>query len=121
MKLPRRSARRGVSLMWVIAALGLAAAMTPLYVSLCRSLSRVTARNAHRLVACQRGGAEMERLRGAEHPLPELLAVPQLPEGKERVSVTPGPTPSLVTVSVELTWSEDGTPARAAWTTLMRK
>jgi hypothetical protein len=56
-------ARRGAMLLWPWRRWGLAVVMAPLYVSLCGSLSRLTARNAHRLLATQRGSAELERLR----------------------------------------------------------
>jgi hypothetical protein len=110
-----------MSLICVVAALGLAAAMTPLYVSLCHSLTRVTARNAHRLVACQRGSAELERLRAARPLSSTVLPVPQLPRGREQITVTSGPSESLAKVTLTLNWDESGARSHAEWTTLMRK
>ncbi|HEU4753522.1 MAG TPA: hypothetical protein VFU47_10485 [Armatimonadota bacterium] len=105
-----------MSLLWSVAALGLALALTPLYVSLCHSLTQVSARNAHRLVATQRGLAELERLRAGAGA--GEFAVPELPSGRGAVALrnTPGGVREAVVI---LTWDESGHPARAEWTTLL--
>jgi hypothetical protein len=109
--------RRGGTLLWSLGALLLALALTPLYVSLCHSLSTVTTRSAHRLVATQRGEAELERLRagGGARTFP----VPELPGGQGTVTLNPS-AGGLQEAHLVLTWTESGRPGRAEWTTLIR-
>ena len=113
-------ARRGGTLLWAVAALGVAAAMAPLFVSLCGSLCRLTARGGYRLIATQRGSAELERLRaegGAARS--EEITVKELPSGKAVIALRPGPAPSLREAEVRLVWRENGATAQARWTTLI--
>ncbi|MGV3724685.1 MAG: hypothetical protein ACO1SX_27625 [Actinomycetota bacterium] len=117
---PRRRARRGGTLLWAVAALGVAAAMAPLFVSLCGSLCRLTARGGYRLIATQRGSAELERLRAAGRAAKsEELTVKELPSGKAVIALRPGPAPSLREAEVRLVWQENGATAQARWTTLI--
>jgi hypothetical protein len=105
-----------------VAALGLAAAMTPLFVSLCSSLCRLTARGGYRLIATQRGSAELERLRraGARATAGEF-EVKELPAGRCVVTMTPGPAATLREAQIRLTWQENGSAANARWTTLIAR
>ena len=109
-------------MLWSVAALALAAAMAPLFVQCCGSLSRLTARNAHRIVATARGSEELERLRtaGAAAAQDREFAVPELPGGRGHVGTAPGPRPGLRRVDLVLTWDERGVPGRAEWSTLVR-
>src|SRR5579862_7518814 len=75
------SCRRGGTLLWAVAALGVAVAMAPLYVGMCGSLTRLTARGAHRLLATQRGTAELERLRAGQGVSSRAFAATELPGG----------------------------------------
>jgi hypothetical protein len=109
--------RRGMSLLWSVAALAVAAAMTPLFVSLCTSLARVTSRGGLRIRATQRGEAELERVR-AGHLRIGTNAAPELPSGAVTVTRVPGPSPRLALVQVRVTWDEGGRTAAAEWTTL---
>jgi hypothetical protein len=112
--------RRGGSLLWAVAALAIAAAMTPLYVSACHSLSRLTARGGHRLIATQRGTAELDRVREAGTSVRDRqFPVTELPSGRGTVRVRPGASERLREVAVEITWLEHGATARAEWTTLV--
>ena len=114
-------ARRGAMLLWSVAALGLAVVMAPLYVSLCGSLSRLTARNAHRLLATQRGSAELERLRegpGSDAGAREF-AVLELPSGRGTMTLAPAAVPGLREARLVIYWDEGGVRARAEWTTLV--
>lgn len=110
--------RRGGALLWSVAALALAVALSPMYVSLCHSLARQSARGAHRLVATQRGSAELERLRGGS-VLGAEFAVADLPSGRGKVTFSPGPSAGLRQADLSITWDEDGVTARAEWTTLV--
>lgn len=112
--------RRGGSLLWAVAALAVAAAMTPLYVSACHSLTRLTTRGGHRLIATQRGTAELDRLRDAGASVQNReFAVSELPSGRGTVVVNPGPTAGLQQVALQITWQEHGVTASANWTTLV--
>lgn len=114
--------RRGGSLLWAVAALAIAAAMTPLYVSACHSLSRLTTRGGHRLIATQRGTTELERLRAAGASAQDRqFAVNELPSGKGTVHVRPAATSPLREAVVRITWEERGTAAQAEWTTLIER
>ena len=110
--------RRGAALMWSVAALSLALLMTPLFVRLCHSLSALTGRGAHRILATNRGTTELERLRSgtAEN---RVYDVPELPSG--RCEVTTGPTAGsrLRQIRVTVSWVESGRPARSEWITLL--
>jgi hypothetical protein len=112
--------RRGGAMLWSVAGLAVALALAPLYVSLCRSLSRLTARNAHRLVATQRGSAELERLRAAgKSAQAGSFAAPELPSGRCVITLRPAPADGLRQADVTVTWVENGVTARGAWTTLI--
>lgn len=112
--------RRGGTLLWAVAALGVAAAMTPLFVSMCSSLCRLTARGGYRLIATQRGSAELERLRaaGASAASGEF-AVKELPAGRVVVDLRPGPAPGVRQADVVVSWNENGATGQARWTTLV--
>lgn len=112
--------RRGGSLLWAVAALAVAAVMTPLYVSACHSLTRLTTRGGHRLIATQRGAAELDRLRtaGASARSREF-AVAELPSGRGVVTLKPGPAAGLREAEIRITWQEQGIAAQAEWTTLV--
>lgn len=100
--------------MWAVAALALAMVMAPLYVTTCRSLARLSARNAHRLVATQRGTAELERLRSGAAV--GGFAIPELPDGQgtaESRDLGGG----LREIRLSITWNEDGITARSEWLT----
>jgi hypothetical protein len=108
-------------MLWSVAGLALAIALAPLYVSLCQSLSRLTGRGARRLVAVQRGTAELERLRAdSGRAVSREFAVPDLPGGRCSVSVSPA-NGRLRQVDLLITWDENGATARAEWTTLVGK
>lgn len=116
----RGGLRRGGSLLWAVAALAVAAAMTPLYVSACHSLTRLTTRSGHRLIATQRGAAELDRLRAAGASVQNReFAVSELPSGRGTVVVKPGSTAGLQQVALQITWQEHGAIASANWTTLV--
>lgn len=116
--------RRGGALMWSVAALAVAAALAPVFVGLCGALARVSARGAHRLVATQRGTAELERLRLAPARA-RAFVVPELPAGRGSVDVRPGPPggrpPTLAEARVTIAWTADGVVSRAEWVTLVRR
>lgn len=117
-----KRARRGGTLLWAVAALGVAAAMAPLFASLCGSLCRLTARGGYRLIATQRGSAELERLRAAGGAAKaEELTVKELPSGKAVIALQPGPAPNLREAEVRLVWQENGATAQARWTTLIAR
>jgi hypothetical protein len=105
-------------MLWSVGALGIALVMTPLYVSLCSSLSRMTARGGHRLVAIQRGTAELERL-GAGERGAGTFAVSELPDGRATVELAPASSPALKRATLTITWSEHGSTGRAEWVTLI--
>jgi hypothetical protein len=107
--------RRGATLMWSVAGLALALALTPLYVRLCHSLAALTARGGHRLRATHVGAAELERLRAA--PAPRAFAVPELPEGRCEVALRPAGA-TLREARVTVTWREGRRTARCEWVTL---
>lgn len=110
--------RRGGALMWSVGALGLALVMTPLFVSLCHSLSALTARGAHRIVATNRGTAELERLRlgNAES---RAYEVPELPAGRCEVTLAAASTPKLRQARVVVSWEEAGRRVQSEWATLV--
>jgi hypothetical protein len=116
----RKKTRRGGTLLWAVAALAVAAVMTPLYVSACHSLTRLTARGGQRLIATQRGAAELDRLRtaGAAAQSREF-AVAELPSGKGSVTLKPGPAAGLRKAEIRISWQDHGTTAVAEWTTLV--
>jgi hypothetical protein len=105
-------------MLWSVAALGLALAITPLYVNLCHSLARATGRGAHRIVATGRGTAELERLRAGEVS-ERAFDLPELPGGKCEVTLSAGPSADLKEAAVTVTWDEGGVRARSEWTTLV--
>lgn len=112
----RRTTHRGAALMWAIGALGLALVLTPLYVTACRSLAELTGRSGHRLLAVNRGTAELERLRSGERRAGSY-EVPELPGGLCEVKLSP--SGSLTRGEVTVSWTESGRDARCAWTTLL--
>ncbi len=103
-------------MLWSVAALGLAVALAPLYVTCCHSLMRVGARGGHRLIATRRGSQELERLR--IRPVSGTFAVPELPGGTGSVTVTPDS--GLSRVDLAIRWREDGIQASAEWTELVK-
>lgn len=113
-----RKTRRGGTLMWSVGALAVALVMTPLFVSMCHSLSLLTGRGAHRIVATGRGTAELERLRSGDLT-PRSYAVPELPGGRCEVTLVPGSTPRLREARVVVFWEEGGRTARSEWVTLV--
>jgi len=118
----RGKLRRGGTLLWAVAALALAAVMTPLYVSACHSLTRLTARGGHRLIATQRGTAELDRLRDAGAAAQSReFTVTELPSGKGSVTLKPGPTAGLRQAEIRITWQDSGATAQAEWTTLVSR
>jgi len=116
----RRNMRRGGTLLWAVAALAVAAVMTPLYVSACHSLTRLTTRGGHRLIATQRGSAELDRLRmaGASAQSREF-PVSELPSGRGTVTMKPAAATGLREAEIQITWLENGVNAQARWTTLV--
>lgn len=104
--------------MWSVAALALAAALTPMYVSLCGSLSRSTGHGARRLIATARGTEELERLRSGGGA--RAVSLPALPGGRCEASLDAGRTPGLRQTRVVITWREEGRVCRAEWVTLVR-
>ncbi len=109
--------RRGIALYWGVAALAVAAAMTPMYVALCRTLSQATRRGGYRLIATQRGQAALDDTR---HGLPDRTEFPvtELPSGRGSWRVQPEAGTPLKRLMLTITWVEDGRTARAEWTTL---
>lgn len=103
--------------MWSVGALALALALTPLYVTACRSLAALTARGGHRLLAVNRGAAELERLRAGE-ARGGSFAVPELPGGRCEVTLTDA-GPALQRAEVSVSWQEGARGARCTWTTLL--
>ena len=104
--------------MWSVAALGLTLLLTPLLVSMCHSLSALTRRGAHRILATNRGAAELEHLRGGA-AAPRAYAVPELPSGRCEVVLTAAAASRLREARVTVTWDEGGRIARAEWVTLV--
>lgn len=100
--------------MWAVAALALAMVMAPLYVTACRSLARLTARNAHRLIATQRGTLELERLRAGGAV--GAFTVSELPDGRGTAEARDMGN-GLREIHLDITWSEDGIAARSEWLT----
>lgn len=111
---------RGAAMLWSVVGLALALAMAPLYVGLCRSLIAMTARHGHRLVATQRGEAELERLRAGEVGAGSF-AVPELPEGRGRRAVRRRPGSPVAEARVTIVWTERGVPVRSEWVTLVTR
>lgn len=104
--------------MWSVAALALAAALTPMYVSLCGLLSRSTGHGARRLIATARGVAELDRLRAGGSA--RIVDLSELPGGRCEASLDAGRTPGLRGARVVVTWHEEGRVRRAEWVTLLR-
>jgi hypothetical protein len=107
-------------MLWSVVGLALAIAMAPLYVSLCISLSRLTARGAHRLVATRLGAAELDRLHAeGVRATSREFAVAGLPSGRGALRVRALPSSRLRQADLEITWEENGHPSRAAWSTVV--
>jgi hypothetical protein len=110
--------RRGAALLWSLAGLSLLAGLAPFYVTLCQSLVRLTARGGYRLIAVNRGTAELERLYAGPTTAAEFL-VPELPEGRGNLHLSPD-APGLLRADLHITWVEPGgITGRAQWTTLL--
>ncbi len=118
---PRRltRTRRGGALLWTVAALALAVALTPVFVGLCRALSQATARGGYRLIATRAGTREMDRLRYGTVTA-RNFGLPELPAGRCEIKVAPAEG-GLKRVDMTITWSERGATGRAEWTTLVRE
>lgn len=116
---PRREPRmrRGIALYWGVAALAVAAAMTPMYVALCRTLSQATRRGGYRLIATQHGQAALDDTRRGL-PKQTEFPVPELPSGRGNWRVQQEAGTPLTRLTLTITWLEDGRTARAEWTTL---
>jgi len=114
---PAPRARRGIALYWGVAALAVAAAMTPIYVALCRALSETTRRGGYRLIATQRGQAALDDTRRG---LPDRTEFPvtELPSGRGSWQIRSDAGTPLKRLILTITWLEDGRTARAEWTTL---
>ena len=112
-----KAGRRGSAFLWSLAALVIAAALSPLVVSCCNALAATTGAGARRLTAVQLGQAALDDLRWGSTSV--TRSVPELPQGRLTVTLTPLRGRSVKQAEVLLTWKEGERTARADWTTLL--